>query len=246
MELSDKIFVTCTIFCVLVLCLQYLNVEINGLFNVGISNVELVSSNRSPRLYLTPKLTQIVGQLNVKNSVLRNILIPLIYPTPKSVVSGRTALSSGTLKVLCLDNNLISSVEFPSLFLDHKRDPFLSVLNQTELVLGSEKLVVDDPIVEIACISEIKIKVLQDNFRHYISEHYITIEEQGDEYIATISSYTASGLRYALVSLNAMLTPVDGTVIPVSVPLIIHDWSENKWRGTCREACLFVVVICKW
>ena len=226
MEIGGKLLVSCAIICILVLILQYLNVETSGVLEAPSMQNEYANNAN----YHVEVALQVI---NINNNAIRVVVsnsIPLVYPSPKSFFNKRRALYER--KVLSMSKNVYARIEFSSTLNAHARDSYLKLLNSTQFVLDNIILNNNQQSNEIIEINTINVHILHDNlYHHHISEHYIAIDQSDHNVVVHIYTYSISGLRYSLMTLNSLLTPVAGVIHPISLPMVIHDWSENKWRG---------------
>ena len=187
-----------------------------------------------------------------ESDIRHQFLSPLIYPVPKSVFMRKSRAFSehdDTTGTLPLSSRAVLTpaegvVHFS--FHIHKgvvkggvpSDDEWKYACQNLIFDGSVKFQDDTPSPILQRVSTVDVHVLEPNAESKLAEYWLSIERagRGKDAVVNVFTYSHAGLLAAVATLNQLLVDHstinnNGSVNSISLPLLVHDWSDYEWRG---------------
>lgn len=174
---------------------------------------------------------------------------PLVYPVPKSVMQKKSASgfkdaalltpSKGRvhLNIYHSTRHYAHTQHIPSK--DEWNDVCSNIIFSGDVTLAETHAPPMDnaapPQASLLSVETVDVKVLVPNSQSRHVEYWLTIERNiaaEAEASVNVVAYSYQGVLAAVATLNQLI--VDGnsdTLRPISLPLLIHDWSDYEWRG---------------
>jgi len=174
---------------------------------------------------------------------------PLIYPVPKSVLLKKHDVEAHETFVLTPsretvhvdiqvlaggahtpgDQHTLSGSEWGSVCSNVMLSGSIAEV-RVETEVGA-----DAPPVSILSLQGIKVQVLAPNSQTQHVEYWLSVDrDKENPSLASVSivAYSFQGVLAAVSTLNQLVS--DGgteSIRSLSLPLLIHDWSDSEWRG---------------
>ena len=206
----------------------------------------LIRNNEDSILLNVPVRYVLHGDEHHRKQIITDVSGPLIYPIPKSVHLMSYKFPKDDRDDSPLLHHVLSSplnmtnvpVCITGAFQGTKdiHRKLSDIFNNMKMYQGirlSESGTTDGSIVPVLYLKHIRVKMLPVQSKKHLSEHWVIVDRIGvGEFTVNVQADTFAGLRAAVMTLTQVINDASQSYLhQTTLPFMVHDWSENKWRG---------------